>query len=575
MNKIIYNIASYKRCDTLIKTIQSIYNQCDIINVALNDYDEIPVELYDKKINLFITDNDKGDAYKFYKLTSSEGYFFTVDDDLIYPENYSEYMISKIEQYNRKNIITIHGRSFKNYPIKGYYNGKDTNVYHFKNTINEDTPVQFGGTGVMAFHTDLFKVGMDYFKYPNMADIWIGKYAKENNITILCAKHKSKFVIQQQYEESIYDSDVKKDDLQTILVNQSYSNKDLTIIIPTFKNVDFIDECLDSIIKSCEGFNYEILIGIDKCQKTLDYIKLGTYNHNIRFFYFTNNVGPYVIKNTLAELSNSKYLLFFDSDDIMKPEMVEKMLSLQKNCDFVRPMLLNFNQGENPYLVKTTYTNQYGEGVFSISRSLFLSMNGFENWRCSADTDFMNRLFKNSCKFINTPSILFYRRIHGNSLTQTKQTGYGSKVRAEYNKLVSSKTFFGPLPILHTSQFHEVSVGYVKPNRPIEVFDEIKNKKMVVNDVINNILSKTNIDRTTVNYDLISKVSQKQGVYIPTNYIKPIRENKPVDRTRIVEIRKDSLTNQSREFGDIKKTKKSSSPNIFGGNNKRKGGPLL
>ena len=73
MDKIIYNIASYKRADTLIKTIQSIYNQCDIINVALNDYDEIPVELYDKKINLFISDNDKGDAYKFYKLTSSEG----------------------------------------------------------------------------------------------------------------------------------------------------------------------------------------------------------------------------------------------------------------------------------------------------------------------------------------------------------------------------------------------------------------------------------------------------------------------------------------------------------------------
>ena len=51
MDKIIYNIASYKRADTLIKTIQSIYNQCDIINVALNDYGEIPVELYDKKIN--------------------------------------------------------------------------------------------------------------------------------------------------------------------------------------------------------------------------------------------------------------------------------------------------------------------------------------------------------------------------------------------------------------------------------------------------------------------------------------------------------------------------------------------
>ena len=35
MDKIIYNIASYERGDTLIKTIQSIYNQCDVINVNL------------------------------------------------------------------------------------------------------------------------------------------------------------------------------------------------------------------------------------------------------------------------------------------------------------------------------------------------------------------------------------------------------------------------------------------------------------------------------------------------------------------------------------------------------------
>ena len=37
MDKIIYNIASYKRGDTLINTINSIYNQCDIINLTLND----------------------------------------------------------------------------------------------------------------------------------------------------------------------------------------------------------------------------------------------------------------------------------------------------------------------------------------------------------------------------------------------------------------------------------------------------------------------------------------------------------------------------------------------------------
>ena len=35
-----------------------------------------------------------------------------------------------------------------------------------------------------------------------------------------------------------------------------------------------------------------------------------------------------------------------------------------------------------------------------------------------------------------------------------------------------------------------------------------------------------------------------------------VRENKPLDRMKITELKKDSLAYQSREFGDIKKTKK-------------------
>ena len=81
MDKRIFNVASYKRGDTLIKTIESIYDQADIINISLNDYDEIPVELYDKKLNIFLTNNEKGDAYKFTNLLNSNGYFFTIDDD--------------------------------------------------------------------------------------------------------------------------------------------------------------------------------------------------------------------------------------------------------------------------------------------------------------------------------------------------------------------------------------------------------------------------------------------------------------------------------------------------------------
>lgn len=352
------------------------------------------------------------------------------------------------------------------------------------------------------------------------------------------------------------------------------SNSKLSIIIPTFNNVGFIKDCLSSVIKSVKSLDCEILVGIDNCEKTLEFIKKEVFDSRIRFYYFSQNVGPYIVKNTLVKNSNSETILFFDSDDVMCENMVEEILKMQSFNDFVRPKYSNFN-GVIPTNNPVNKEKLFGEGVFSIKKSLFLSMNGFEGWRTSADTDFMGRLYKNSRKSINTPTVLFYRRLHQNSLTQSKQTGYGSKIRSNYNNLIRNKKTFGPLPYLCISPFYEVSVSHIKPIKPIEVFDEVKHKRMVVNEAVKKILSNTNLSKTNIDYDSINKITQQKGVYVPANNIKPIRENKPVDRTKIIELRKDSLLYQAQKFGDVKKSKKGSPPNIFGGNNRGKGGPLL
>ena len=153
VEKKILNVASYKRINSLIKTIESIYHQCDEINICLNNYDgDIPKQFLDEKINLIFTDNSKGDAFKFLNLENSDGYYLTIDDDLIYPPNYVEYMISNCKKYNNKKIIALHGKNFDEFPIISYYNSKKQ-IYHFLDEQNKDIKVQYGGTGVMCFHT--------------------------------------------------------------------------------------------------------------------------------------------------------------------------------------------------------------------------------------------------------------------------------------------------------------------------------------------------------------------------------------------------------------------------------------
>ena len=586
MDKVIYNVSSYNRPETLIKAIDSIYNQCDVINVALNSYDEIPIELYDKKINLLITDNEKGDAYKFTNLNISDGYFLTIDDDLIYPENYTEYIIDKIEEYNRESIITFHGRSFNEFPINSYYNVK-TNVSHFKSRLNEDIKVQFGGTGVMGFHTDLLKLDLNYFKYPNMADIWIGKYAKENSIDIVCSKRKKNFILQQDIDESIYGSYNRGDEIQTEIVNSVYDNKEVSIIVPTFDNVEFIDDCINSIIESCRGIKYEILIGIDNCPDTLKHIKTKSYNQNTKFYYFNKNVGPYKIKNTLSLISKSNYLIFFDSDDLMRPNMVQNVVYKLKSYDCVKPKYDEF--GEN-YRHKNNHSNNWGEGVFGIIKSVFSYYNGFEPWRCAADSDFMGRLIHNKVRMYLSQEILFDRRIHSKNLTLTDETGFMSEVRSKFIKISKIRTDFGPLPTLSVSEFKildtELSIEYAEPIKNIKTEFDVKNhipkdfnrknnstdngstteSNREISEVKNPTKEKSilpikdfnpNRDRVPVNYNQINQSLKNKSVYTPKKE-KLSKQNKPKDRKELIELKKGSIAELAKKmgFGDNKKRKR-------------------
>ena len=297
----------------------------------------------------------------------------------------------------------------------------------------------------------------------------------------------------------------------------------LSLIIPTFKNPTMLSECLNSI----RGYSdCEILVGIDGCEETLEYVKKNKYNENIRFFYFDKNNGPYIVRNSLAKISNSDILLFFDSDDIMKENMISEILERMKTNEFVKPMYSDFTNTPNYNITKS---NTYGEGVFAIKKELFLSMNGFEPWPVSADSDFMNRLYKNNIKFGYTTSVSFYRRIHPNSLTQSKETGLRSAFRGKYYSISKNKTDFSPLPQLVTSDFYEVfTEKEYNTNNDIESTIEIPKPKD---------LSPILKNQKTIDYDRINEILGKKNTEPPKQQPKPRITNPPINRNEINEMR--------------------------------------
>jgi len=219
MDKIYVGIASINgRQKYLKKTIESLINQCDKMYICLNNYMRIPSFCYHEKIFAFLYDNEKGDAGKYFAVDKLEGYYFSCDDDLIYPKNYISIYIRHIDKYSC--LITTHGRIMMKKPIKSYYQGHLLSI----NCLGENRKiidVDIPGSGVSGFHTKDLKLKYSHFKAANMADIWLAKQCKLQNIKCKVIEFKKNWLIYQnpEYIGSIHALHKHNDEIQTKIVN--------------------------------------------------------------------------------------------------------------------------------------------------------------------------------------------------------------------------------------------------------------------------------------------------------------------------------------------------------------------
>lgn len=125
------------------------------------------------------------------------------------------------------------------------------------------------------------------------------------------------------------------------------NNELVSIIVPVYNTEKYLVKCLDSILSQSYK-NIEVIIiddgSIDNCAKIIkDYLQK---NKKIKYFK-QENQGQAVARNKGIDISSGKYIQFVDSDDYIKPFMVEKMLTIlrEENLDFINS-LLSFDNGK-------------------------------------------------------------------------------------------------------------------------------------------------------------------------------------------------------------------------------------
>jgi hypothetical protein len=232
-------------------------------------------------------------------------------------------------------------------------------------------------------------------------------------------------------------------------------------------------------------------------------------------------------------------------------------------------MYLNFDKEVKNINHNVKQTKTYGEGVFAIDKSTFLSFNGFRGWRCAADSEFMGRLYSSKIKMFATKTVGFYRRKHPISLTQHPQTGLASKLRHDYVTKIKSKN--EPLKSLQIDSFYELTNNYYISDKT-DVFVIQKNSSEIINDILTKIgdspinPNKERKINDTVKYDLVNQIINNKTIYTPAERVKePIPQNKPKNRQDIIEIKKGSLTHQAIQLKKNKPNSKNQIPNVFGG----------
>ena len=184
----------------IAEAVESLLPQVDKLVIWVNGEMELPQICYHEKVELYwgkdVLGFDIGCAGKFAFAFEWEGYIFTVDDDIVYPPDYVQKSIAKIEEYNRKCVLSWHGRRTV-LPMTVYRSAKDMiKNCSFQQNVEEDTECHIIGTGVMFFHASTIVPKYDFMemRHTNVSDIHFAQSMDMRGIRTIVPAHDRKWL---------------------------------------------------------------------------------------------------------------------------------------------------------------------------------------------------------------------------------------------------------------------------------------------------------------------------------------------------------------------------------------------
>ncbi|ESU22178.1 hypothetical protein FEDK69T_21580 [Flavobacterium enshiense DK69] len=225
----------------------------------------------------------------------------------------------------------------------------------------------------------------------------------------------------------------------------------ISIIIPTYNRADLIEETLNSLLDQTYS-NWECIIVDDGSSDNSQDVIQNFVEKDQRFKYFdrpSDRVkGANSCRNFGFEKSSGSYVKWFDSDDLLLPDALEKQIDVLKNTE-KKIAVCQYHLFRNRLAeqIVPQYENDKVENLFQTYISGGITLNTqiilfekklVEPYRFdeslfrAQDLDFLYRVLKEcSSSIVLQNNVLVQIRAHSNSITGTYHKGDISSLDSE------------------------------------------------------------------------------------------------------------------------------------------------
>lgn len=193
----------------------------------------------------------------------------------------------------------------------------------------------------------------------------------------------------------------------------------VTIYTCNYNTAEYIDECMDSVFhQTFEDFEY-LVIDDNSDDNSMDIIGeyvsgLGMKDQGkIKVYRNSENLGLTTSSNIAIEKAKGRYIIRIDSDDILEPNAIEKMLEIIQlgHVQGVIPAFYEFDDttGDRSEINE----NREHAGCAMISRWCANEIKYKEDIRYMEGKDFFNRFSERYSVIFHPEPLWYYRRRNG------------------------------------------------------------------------------------------------------------------------------------------------------------------